>query len=62
MQISHETIDTLFDFLQNKTIKSLDADYIDGKYYLVILLSCGSVAYISSADSLYIAVEDYVIN
>ena len=59
---SKETIDDLFDFLQNKTIKTVGADYFDNKNYLVILLSDGSIAYISSADSLYIAIEDHVIN
>ena len=59
---SKETIDDLFDFLQNKTIKNVDADYLDGKNYLVILLSDGSCAYISSADSLYLAIEKHLIN
>jgi hypothetical protein len=62
MQDSHETIDDHFDFLQNKTIKDIGADYYDGKNYLVILLSDGSVAYISSNDSLYIALERHIIN
>lgn len=65
MQNSHETIDDLFDFLQNKTIKNIDADNFDGKNYLVILLSDGSVAYISSGDnngSLYLAIEKHLVN
>lgn len=62
MQTSHETIDDIFNFLQNKTITSIDADYFDNKNYLVILLSDGSCAYISSSDSLYIALEKHVIN
>lgn len=56
------TLDEIFDSLQNKTIQNIDADYFDGKHYLVILLSNGSIAYISSSDSLYIALEDHVIN
>lgn len=65
MQTSHETIDDLFDFLQNKTIKNVDADNYDGKNYLVILLSDGSIAYISSGDnngSLYLAIEKHLVN
>ena len=65
MQTSHETIDNLFDFLQNKTIKDIGSDYYDNKNYLVILLSDGSVAYISSGDndgSLYLAIEKHLIN
>jgi hypothetical protein len=65
MQNSHETIDDHFDFLQNKTIKDIGADYYDGKNYLVILLSDGSVAYISSGNndgSLYLAIEKHLIN
>lgn len=62
MQTSHETIDNIFDFLQNKTIKDIGSDYHDNKNYLVILLSDGSVAYISSNDSLYIALERHIIN
>jgi hypothetical protein len=65
MQTSHETIDDLFDFLQNKTIKSVDVDHYDGKNYLVFLLSCGSYAYISCGNndgSLYLAIEKNVIN
>ncbi len=62
MQTSHETIDDIFNFLQNKTIKDIDADYYDGKNYLVILLSDGSVCYISSSDSLFMALERHVIN
>lgn len=59
---TQETIDDIFDFLQNKTIKDIGSDYYDGKNYLVILLSDGSVAYIYSADSLYIALERHLIN
>jgi len=62
MQTSNETIDDLFDFLQNKTIKNIDADFYDNKHYLVILLSDGSVAYLSSADSFYLAIEKHVLN
>jgi hypothetical protein len=57
-----ETIDEIFNFLQNKTIQNVDADHFDGKHYLVILLSDGSVAYLSSSDSLYIALERHIIN
>jgi hypothetical protein len=62
---STETIDDLFNFLQNKTIKSVDVDNYDGKNYLVFLLSCGSYAFISAGDndgSLYLAIEKNVIN
>ena len=38
MQTS-QTIDDVFNFLQNKTIKDIGADIFDNKYYLVILLS-----------------------
>jgi hypothetical protein len=62
MQDSHETIDDIFDFLQNKTIKDIGSDYYDNKHYLVILLSDGSIAYISSNDSLYLAIERHLIN
>jgi hypothetical protein len=65
MQNSHETIDDHFNFLQNKTIKDVGTDYYDGKNYLVILLSDGSVAYISSGNndgSLYLAIEKNLIN
>ena len=65
MQSSHETIDDLFDFLQNKTIQNVDVDNYDGKNYLVFLLSDGSYAYISSGDndsSLYLAIEKHVLN
>ena len=62
MQDSNETIDDIFDFLQNKTIKDIGSDYYDGKHYLVILLSCGSIAYISSNDNLYAALERNIIN
>jgi hypothetical protein len=57
-----DTIDELFDFLQNKTIKNIDADYFDGRNYLVILLHDGSYAYLSSPDSLYLAVERHIVN
>jgi hypothetical protein len=57
-----ETIDDLFDFLQNKTIKDIGADSYDGKNYLVILLSDGSIAYIYSDSSLYMSVEKHLIN
>ena len=59
---SKETLDDLFDFLQNKTIKNIGADSWDNKNYLVILLSDGSCAYISSPDSLYLAIEKHIIN
>ena len=65
MQTSHETIDDLFDFLQNKTIQNVDVDNYDGKNYLVFLLSDGSYAYISAGDndgSLYLAIEKQVLN
>ena len=58
----NETIDDVFDFLQNKTLKDIGSDYYDNKHYLVILLSYGSIAYISSNDSLYIATEKHLIN
>jgi hypothetical protein len=59
---SHDAVDDLFDFLQNKTIQNIGADFYDDKHYLVILLSDGSVAYISSNSSFYIAVEKHLIN
>jgi hypothetical protein len=62
---STETIDDLFNFLQNKTIKNVDADNFDGKNYLVFLLSDGSYAYISCGDngnSLYLAIEKHLVN
>lgn len=59
---SHDTIDSIFDFLQNKTINSVGADQFNSKDYLVILLSDGSRVYISSSDSLYIALEKHIIN
>jgi hypothetical protein len=62
---STEKIDDLFNFLQNKTIKNVDVDNYNGKNYLVILLSCGSYAFISAGDndgSLYLAIEKNVIN
>ena len=62
MQNKPETIDDIFNFLQNKTIKDIDADYHDNKNYLVILLSDGSICYISSSDSLFMAIERHVIN
>jgi hypothetical protein len=62
MQTSHETIDDIFNFLQNKTIKDIGADNYDGKNYLVILLSDGSICFISSSDSLFMAIERHLIN
>jgi hypothetical protein len=62
MQTSNETIDDIFDFLQNKTIKDIGSDYDNNKHYLVILLSDGSVAYIYSDSSLYMSVEKHLIN
>ena len=62
MQKSPETIDDIFNFLQNKTIKNIDADYFDDKNYLVILLSDGSICYISSSGSLFMAIERHVVN
>jgi hypothetical protein len=59
---SIETIDDHFDFLQNKTIKDIGSDSYDGKNYLVILLSDGSICYISSSDSLFMAIERHLIN
>jgi hypothetical protein len=59
---SIETIDDHFDFLQNKTIKDIGSDSYDGKNYLVILLSDGSICYISSSDSLFMALERHLIN
>lgn len=62
---TQETIDDLFYFLQDKTIKSVDVDNYDGKNYLVFLLSCGSYAYVSCGDndgSLYLAIEKNVLN
>ena len=57
-----ETIDDIFNFLQNKTITDIDADYYDNKNYLVILLSDGSICYISSSDSLFMALDRHLIN
>jgi len=62
MQNSHETIDDIFNFLQNKTIKDIGSDYYDDKNHLVILLSDGSICYISSSDSLFMALERHLIN
>ena len=62
MQTSHETIDDIFNFLQNKTIKDIGSDYYDNKNHLVILLSDGSICYISSSDSLFMAIERHLIN
>jgi len=59
---SIETIDDHFDFLQNKTIKDIGSDSYDGKNYLVILLSDGSICYVSSSDSLFMAIERHLIN
>ena len=60
-----DTIDDHFNFLQNKTIKSVSADFDGDKTYLVFLLSDGSYAYISGSDngnSLYLAIEKHIIN
>lgn len=57
-----ETIDDVFNFLQNKTIKDIGSDFYDNKYFLVILLSDGSILYISSSDSLFMALERHLIN
>lgn len=62
MQNKPETIDDIFNFLQNKTIKNIDADYFDDKNYLVILLSDGSICYISSSGSLFMAIDRHLIN
>ena len=62
MQTSRETIDDIFNFLQNKTIKDIGSDYYDNKNHLVILLSDGSICYISSSDSLFMALERHLIN
>jgi len=62
MQTSHETIDDIFNFLQNKTIKDIGTDYYDNKNHLVILLSDGSICYVSSSDSLFMALERHLIN
>ena len=62
MQTSHETIDDIFDFLQNKTIKDIGSDYYDNKNHLVILLSDGSICYISSNGDLFMALERHLIN
>ena len=58
----HESIDDHFDFLQNKTIKDIGSDSYDGKNYLVILLSDGSICYISSSGDLFMALERHLIN
>ena len=65
MQTSNETLDDLFDFLQNKTIKSVGVDNYDDKNYLVFLLSDGSYAYISCGNNdggLYLAIEKHLVN
>jgi len=65
MQTSHETLDDLFDFLQNKTIQNVGVDNYDGKNYLVFLLSDGSYAYISCGNNdgnLYLAIEKHLVN
>jgi hypothetical protein len=62
MQNSYETIDDIFNFLQNKTIKDIGSDYYDNKHFLVVLLSDGSICYISSSDSLFVALERHIIN
>lgn len=61
MQTS-QTIDDVFNFLQNKTIKDIGSDFYDNKHYLVVLLSDGSILYISSSDSLFMALERHLIN
>ena len=62
MQDFHDTIDDHFDFLQNKTIKDIGSDYYDDKNHLVILLSDGSLCYISSSGDLFMAIERHLIN
>lgn len=57
-----QNIDEAFNFLQNKTIKDIGSDFYDNKYYLVVLLSDGSILYISSSDNLFMAVERHLIN
>ncbi len=59
---TQETIDDIFDFLQNKTIKDIGSDHYDNKNYLVILLSDGSLCYISSSGDLFMALERHLIN
>jgi hypothetical protein len=62
MPTSHETVDDIFNFLQNKTIKDIGSVYYDNKHFLVVLLSDGSICYISSGDSLFVALERHIIN
>jgi hypothetical protein len=62
MQNKPDTIDDIFNFLQNKTIKDIDADYYNDQNYLVILLSDGSVCYIYSSDSLFMAIDRHLVN
>lgn len=62
MQKPKQTIDDVFNFLQNKTIQNIDADFYDDKHYLVILLSDGTITYIYSDSSLYMALEKHIIN
>ena len=57
-----QTIDDVFNFLQNKTIKDIGSDFYDNKHYLVILLSDGSIAHIFSSDNLYIAIKKHLVN
>jgi hypothetical protein len=59
---AQKTIDDHFNFLQNKTIKDIGSDSYDGKNYLVILLSDGSICYISSSGDLFMALERHLIN
>jgi hypothetical protein len=57
-----KTIDDYFDFLQNKTIKTVGNDEIDGNYSLEFVLSDGSILHIFSFSSLYMAIEPHIIN
>lgn len=57
-----QTIDDVFNFLQNKTIKDIGSVFYDNKHYLVVLLSDGSILYISSSDSIFMALERHLIN
>lgn len=59
---NNQTIDDVFNFLQNKTIKDIGSDFYDNKHYLVVLLSDGSILYISSSDSIFMALERHLIN
>jgi hypothetical protein len=57
-----KTIDDYFDFLQNKTIKTVGNDEIDGNHSLEFVLSDGSILHIFSSSSLYMAIEPHIIN